>query len=80
MTISGTTVAAIVAPTISAGPKCSFFGLPDGGALSDRDKDARNDEYPDQHGRAEHQCQLQPSPADGQPVECIGKDGSGDHR
>src|SRR5262249_5465678 len=40
----------------------------------------RNDEYPNQHGRAEHQCQLQPSSADGQPVECIGEDGSSDHR
>ncbi len=38
-----------------------LLGLPDGSAPSDRDKDARDDEYSDQHGRAEHQCQLQPA-------------------
>jgi hypothetical protein len=32
------------------------LALPDGSALSDRDKHARNAEYPDQQGRADHQC------------------------
>ena len=32
------------------------FDLPDGSAPSDRDKHARNAEYPDQQGRADHQC------------------------
>jgi hypothetical protein len=38
----------------------SVLRLPDGSALSDRDKHARDDEHSDQHGRAEHQCQLHP--------------------